>query len=95
MDELRKVVKGKEREVIGRDKVITELRVRLPASAERDDMIMKTVMKHTQFTSGVVQEEDFESRQAMRVAQSTVASLQVSTHSLGHYHRKTLRVGRP
>lgn len=62
-----------ERELTNRDRVITELRLRLPASEDRD----KIIAKATATASATPREEDYESKQAVRVAQSTVHSLQV------------------
>ena len=73
MDELEKELRDKERELTIRDKVITDLRLRLPATADRD----KVFNKITEATSGTKFEEDYEGKQAVQVAQSTVYSLQV------------------
>ncbi len=74
MEEMEKEIKARESEVIQRDKVITELRLRLPATAERDKVIDKVMAT----TTNAMQGSDYESQQAYKVAQSTVQSLQVS-----------------
>ncbi|CAH1800117.1 unnamed protein product [Owenia fusiformis] len=58
--------------IISRDKVITELRLRLPATSTRDEIILKATSAATEGAK----EEDYESKQALRVAQSTIGSLQ-------------------
>lgn len=68
-------MRNKEREVINRDKVITELRLRMPADAHRDELILKATMAAEQRADPTA--EDYEGQQAVRVAQSTVHSLQV------------------
>ena len=68
-----------EREVTNRDRVITELRLRLPATEDRDKIIAKATATAMSAPIG----GDFEGRQAVKVAQSTVQSLQVgSTHTV-------------
>jgi centrosomal protein CEP290 len=63
--------------VIARDKVITELRLRMPASAERDEMILRA---QQQASSTMPEQEDYETRQAVKVATETVAGLQARLH---------------
>ncbi|CAL1542937.1 unnamed protein product [Lymnaea stagnalis] len=75
--ELEKQLRDSERGVIERDKLISELRLRMPATADRDDIIVKAQAKVTQAikkaeTNGL----DYESQQALKIAQSTVHSLQ-------------------
>ena len=74
--ELELEVKQKENDITTRDKVITELRLRLPASAERDQAIAKATAPLTSGAPPAEAEEDYEGKQAVRVAQSTVHSLQ-------------------
>ena len=74
IEKLQKEVKARENEVIQRDKVITELRLRLPASVERDRIIDKVTAT---VTSAMPHSDGYESQQAYKVAQSTVHSLQV------------------
>ena len=50
------------------------MRLRLPATQERDDMILKA----THAATGAAPEDDYEGKQAVRVAQTTVQSLQVA-----------------
>jgi hypothetical protein len=73
MEELETKLKEKEREILNRDRVIAELRLRLPASAERDAVFDKVTGERLP-----ARDEDYESSQAIRVATSTVSSLQVS-----------------
>ncbi|XP_059169831.1 centrosomal protein of 290 kDa-like [Physella acuta] len=75
--ELEKQLRESERGVLERDKLISELRLRMPATADRDDIIVKAQAKVTHAikkaeTDGV----DYESQQALKIAQSTVLSLQ-------------------
>lgn len=71
--ELEGKVKEKDRELLNRDRVIAELRLRLPASSDRDAVFDKVTGKQT-----TPRDEDYESAQAIRVATSTVGSLQVN-----------------
>ena len=70
-------LKEKTKEVTSRDRVITELRLRLPASAERDQAIAKATAAANKAGETEDTIQDYEGKQAVRVAQSTVASLQV------------------
>ena len=74
IDEADGLIREKERECLQRDKVITELRLRMPASQERDEMILKATAAAQGSYKG---DEDYESKKAVHVAQSTVAGLQV------------------
>lgn len=74
MDELEKELRDKEREITIRDKVITDMRLRLPATADRDKIFKKV----TEGVTGTIHEEDYEGKQAVLVAQTTVSSLQVN-----------------
>ncbi|GFO27236.1 centrosomal protein of 290 kda-like, partial [Plakobranchus ocellatus] len=75
--ELEKQVREMERGLLERDRLISELRLRMPASADRDEVITQAQAK---VTAAVKKAEDgggdFESHQALKVAQSTVHSLQ-------------------
>ncbi|GFR72659.1 centrosomal protein of 290 kDa [Elysia marginata] len=75
--ELEKQVREMERGLLERDRLISELRLRMPATAERDEVITKAQAK---VTAAVQKAEDgggdFESHQALKIAQSTVHSLQ-------------------
>jgi len=73
VEELETEQKEKERDILSRDRVITELRLRLPATADRDAVFAKITNQANQ-----PPEENYESNQAVRVAHSTVAGLQVS-----------------
>ena len=70
--------------MIARDKAITELRLRMPATAERDDMVLKVTSKALQRRGPLDDVEDYEGQQAVRVAQSTVSSLQVGRGGTVH-----------
>ena len=61
--------------MLARDRVITELRLRLPASAERDKAIAKATAVASQRVDDTT--TDYEGEKAVRVAQSTVHHLQV------------------
>ena len=87
---MQKEIKARESEVIQRDKVITELRLRLPATADRDKVIDKVMAT----TTNAMQESDYESQQAYKVAQSTVQSLQVlltEYHHISVYYNDTIK----
>ena len=73
--ELETELKERNKEVLARDRVITELRLRLPASAERDQAIAKATTVAGQRVAETAQ--DYEGEKAVRVAQSTVHHLQV------------------
>jgi len=74
-EELEGQLKEKDTELLKRDRIITDLRVRLPASADRDAVFEKVASQSARSP----RDEDYESSQAVRVATSTVSSLQVST----------------
>ena len=65
-----------EREVLNRDRVITDLRLRLPATLDRDEIVAKATAGTTGAAPG--EDENYENRQALKVASSTVNSLQVT-----------------
>jgi len=67
-------LKEKDSELLKRDRVITDLRVRLPASSDRDAVFEKVASQSARSP----RDEDYESSQAVRVATSTVSSLQVA-----------------
>ncbi|KAH9503689.1 hypothetical protein Btru_067161 [Bulinus truncatus] len=75
--DLEKQLRDSERGVLERDKLISELRLRMPATADRDDIIIQAQAKVThaikKAESGGL---DYESQQALKIAQSTVHSLQ-------------------
>ena len=65
-------LKEADANLLSRDRLIAELRLRMPATAERDAAIAKAT------SNAQYQEEQYETKQALRVAQSTIGSLQVS-----------------
>ena len=65
-------MKEADANLLSRDRLIAELRLRMPATAERDAAIAKAT------SNAQYQEEQYETKQALRVAQSTIGSLQVS-----------------
>ena len=73
-EELEGQLKDKDCELLKRDRVITDLRVRLPASSDRDAIFDKVASQSAKSP----RDEDYESSQAVRVATSTVSSLQVA-----------------
>ena len=80
MEELDQELREARREVLNRDKIITQLRLRMPATAEREEIFASAVAAVGTVQKGgrvKVQADDFEEKQAVRVAQSTIASLQV------------------
>ena len=77
MEELEAKLKEKERDVLSRDRVIAELRLRLPSTADRDALFDKVTGQRSS-----PRDENYESSQAIRVATSSVASLQVGYHLL-------------
>ena len=78
-EELEKNNRELERALIAKDKVIQELRLRMPATADRDEIILKAQAKATTEAeiNRATKDKDYESEQSMRVAQSTINSLQV------------------
>jgi len=74
VEELEAQLKEKDFELLKRDRVITDLRVRLPASSDRDAVFEKVASQSARSP----RDEDYESSQAVRVATSTVSSLQVA-----------------
>ena len=87
VDELEGQLKEKECELLKRDRVITDLRVRLPASSDRDAVFDKVVSQSARSP----RDEDYEASQAVRVATSTVSSLQVGCSQCYRYfyrHRR-------
>ena len=64
-------MKEADANILSRDRIIAELRLRLPATAERDAAIAKAT------ANAQYQEEQYETKQALKLAQSTIASLQV------------------
>lgn len=76
VEELEKEIKELRKEVLARDRIINDLRLRLPPSTARDSAIAKATANGLQGQDA--DDVDYEGRQAVRVAQSTVHHLQVS-----------------
>ncbi|KAL3881749.1 hypothetical protein ACJMK2_028144 [Sinanodonta woodiana] len=74
--ELEKVLKETEKLLIQRDKLIAELRLRMPASAERDEMILQATSKVTEAMKNQSSRRDYETEQSIKIAHSTISSLQ-------------------
>ncbi|XP_041354243.1 centrosomal protein of 290 kDa-like [Gigantopelta aegis] len=74
--ELEKRAREAERTVLEREKLISELRLRMPATADRDEIILKATTKVSEAMSRQVLNKDYESEQALKIAQSTMGSLQ-------------------
>ena len=77
---MEKINRELEHALIARDKLVAELRLRMPATADRDEIILKATATAT---TAAQQERaghgrNYESEQSMRIAQSTISSLQVS-----------------
>lgn len=64
-------MKEADANLLSRDRIISELRLRLPATAERDAAIAKAT------ANAQYQQEQYETKQALNVAHSTISSLQV------------------
>ena len=79
--ELEKRAREAERTVLEREKLISELRLRMPATADRDEMILRATTKVSEEMSKQVLNKDYESEQALKIAQSTMASLKVRNPS--------------
>jgi centrosomal protein CEP290 len=73
-------LRAKDKDLLQRDRIITELRLRLPASAERDQLIAKVTTTTTSFAPpGKQQQEDSAGQEyAMKVASATMATMQVT-----------------
>ncbi|XP_052811330.1 centrosomal protein of 290 kDa-like [Mya arenaria] len=77
-EELLKHNREIEKALVARDKVIADLRLRMPATAERDEIILRaqsTANTEAELNKAA-HDRNFESAQSMKVAQSTMASLQ-------------------
>ena len=75
--ELEKDLHEAEKTVIARDKLISELRLRMPATAERDEIILRATSKVNAAMSQKPAEKDYQTEHSIRIAQSTISSLQV------------------
>ncbi|XP_056015074.1 centrosomal protein of 290 kDa-like [Ostrea edulis] len=75
-EQLEKGLQEAERTVIARDKLISELRLRMPATSERDEIILRATSKVNTAMSQKPAEKDFQSEHSIKIAQSTISSLQ-------------------
>ncbi|XP_074654662.1 centrosomal protein of 290 kDa-like [Tubulanus polymorphus] len=71
--DLEAKVKELDKALTTKDRVIAELRLRMPATPGRDEVIMKAMHNAEK---QVTQEDEYEAHQALKIAQSTVGSLQ-------------------
>lgn len=72
-------LRAKDKDLLQRDRIITELRLRLPASAERDQLIAKVTTTTSAAPPGKQQQEDSSGQEyAMKVASATMATMQVT-----------------
>ena len=85
-EEVEKHNRELEHALVARDKVIADLRLRMPATADRDEIILRAQSKANTESERktALHDRNFESEQSMKVAQSTISSLQVST-TLYHF----------
>ncbi|CAC5374165.1 CEP290 [Mytilus coruscus] len=75
--ELEKHVRQAEQTIIARDKLIAELRLRMPATADRDEIILSATSKVTQaMQQKPGKEKEYRTEHSIKIAQSTIASLQ-------------------
>ncbi|KAK7503000.1 hypothetical protein BaRGS_00005626, partial [Batillaria attramentaria] len=74
-EEMEKMIKNCERTLIEREKLISELRLRMPATTDRDTIIERATAKVSEAMSKTA-EPDYETQQGIKIAQSTVRSLQ-------------------
>ena len=74
--DMEKLLKDSERTLIEREKLISELRLRMPATTDRDTIIERATAKVSEAMSRTA-EPDYETQHGMKIAQSTVHSLQV------------------
>jgi len=81
VEELEEELKSKDRELLSRDRIITDLRLRLPASAERDALFANVSIQKL----SKPQDQDYENNQGVRIAHATVSSLQVGKILYLHY----------
>nr|XP_006816174.1 PREDICTED: centrosomal protein of 290 kDa-like [Saccoglossus kowalevskii] len=71
--ELEKQLKNVEENLLSRDKVINELRLRLPATSDRDEYFLEKTSQGIRYREV---EESYENKQAMKIAQSQLSGLQ-------------------
>ncbi|KAK3096658.1 hypothetical protein FSP39_002154 [Pinctada imbricata] len=74
--ELQKQLNEAEKMVIARDKLVSELRLRMPATSDRDEIIIKATSKVTETMAAKSDDKQFQTEHSIKVAQSTIASLQ-------------------
>ncbi|XP_060063320.1 centrosomal protein of 290 kDa-like [Ylistrum balloti] len=74
--ELEKQLHESDKTILARDRLVADLRLRLPASADRDEMILKTTSQITESMAKPQKDKEYESEQSIRIAQSTISSLQ-------------------
>lgn len=69
-------MKDSERTLIEREKLISELRLRMPATGDRDTIIERANAKVSEAMARSA-EPDYDTQHGLKIAQSTVNSLQV------------------
>lgn len=77
-EQLEKELHESEKIVIARDKLISELRLRMPATADRDEIILRATSKVNAAMSQKPEEKDYQTEHSIKIAQSTISSLQVT-----------------
>lgn len=75
-EQLEKELHESEKTVIARDKLISELRLRMPATADRDEIILRATSKVNAAMSQKLDEKDYQTEHSIKIAQSTISSLQ-------------------
>ncbi|XP_061195068.1 centrosomal protein of 290 kDa-like isoform X3 [Saccostrea echinata] len=75
-EQLEKELHEAEKTVIARDKLISELRLRMPATAERDEIILRATSKVNAAMTQKPEEKDYQTEHSIKIAQSTISSLQ-------------------
>ena len=81
VNEMERLLKDSEKTLIEREKLISELRLRMPATSDRDTIIERATAKVSEAMSKTA-EPDYETQQGMKIAQSTVHSLQVKVQAM-------------
>ena len=80
LDETEIALKQTEDNLLQRDKVINELRLRLPASSERDEIIKDTMAQGVRYKAI---NDTCQHKQGLKVAQTQIEGLQVKcVHNL-------------
>ncbi|PVD27873.1 hypothetical protein C0Q70_10448 [Pomacea canaliculata] len=75
VQEMEKLLKDSEKTLIEREKLISELRLRMPATTDRDTIIERATAKVSEAMSRTA-EPEYETHQSLKIAQSTINSLQ-------------------